>query len=109
MLAEAKDAALPIVLDSDGGDFDAALALGRLIRSKGLDTAQIKQFVMGHLSSFKKVTRSKLDELVFPLLPSDLTDEQRKRRVENLLREMRAKDGTIAPEGRGPSTIWRLT
>ncbi len=77
-------------------------------RSKGLETSQLKQIVIGHLRSFKATTRSKLDDLIFPLLSSDLSGEQKKRKVENLLREMKIKDGSIVSEGHGRSTTWRM-
>lgn len=38
ILDEAKDVNLPVVLNSVGGDLDAALAIGRMIRARGLDT-----------------------------------------------------------------------
>jgi hypothetical protein len=39
LLKRAGERKLPVVLDSPGGDFDAAIELGRLIRARGLDTA----------------------------------------------------------------------
>lgn len=39
ILAEMADAKLPVFLNSTGGDFDAALDIGRMIRARGLDTA----------------------------------------------------------------------
>ena len=38
ILDEVKDVNLPVVLNSVGGDLDAALAIGRMIRARGLDT-----------------------------------------------------------------------
>lgn len=39
LLASLGDRRLPVVFHSEGGDLDAALAMGRLIRARGLETA----------------------------------------------------------------------
>ncbi len=39
VLNKIGDQRLPVILDSDGGDFDAALEIGKLIRARGLEVA----------------------------------------------------------------------
>lgn len=47
LLGRAGAAKLPVILDSKGGDLDAALAIGRMIRAKGLVTAIGSTEVLG--------------------------------------------------------------
>ena len=47
LLSELGDEKLPVVLDSQGGDLDAALAIGRMIRSAGLTTVIGRSEVQG--------------------------------------------------------------
>ncbi|MGO9545725.1 MAG: RNA-binding domain-containing protein [Rhodomicrobium sp.] len=76
--------------------------------NKGMNKAQLKQIVLTHLMRFGTATRPKLDDLILPMLPSGLSNEQKVSRVKNLLLEMRTKDQSIVSEGRGPGAIWRL-
>ncbi|MFC5300889.1 RNA-binding domain-containing protein [Azospira restricta] len=77
-------------------------------RNKGLEKEQLKQFVLSHLRQFQPISRKKLADLLIPMLPDGLTDQQKIDRVRNLLAEMRARDGTVCSEGKGPTAVWRL-
>ncbi len=77
-------------------------------RNKGLEKERLKQFVLSHLRQFQPTSREDLDNLLAPMLPAGLTDQQKRDKVKNLLTEMRAKDGTVYSEGRGPAAVWRL-
>lgn len=77
-------------------------------RNRGLGKAAQKQFVLDHLAEFGTATREKLDGLLMDMLPAGLTDDQKRNKVKNLLTEMRATDGTIICEGKGPAATWRL-
>lgn len=77
-------------------------------RSKGAGKPHLKQFVLNHLEQFESATREKFDALLMPMLPSGLTEKQKRDRVKNLLSEMRNKDKTITCEGRGPGAVWKL-
>ncbi len=79
------------------------------LQHKGADKEQLKEVVLSHLQHFKAATRPKIDELILPMLPSTLSDEQKIKKVKNLLLEMRTKDGSIISEGRGPGATWRLS
>ena len=76
-------------------------------RNKGLEKERLKQFVLSHLRQFAPTSREDLDNLLIPMLPAGLTEQQKRDKVKNLLSEMRAKDGTICCEGRGPAAVWR--
>jgi len=54
-------------------------------RNRGLDKTHLKQFVLTHLDQFKTTTREKLDNLLMPLLPAGLTDEQKRNKVKKLV------------------------
>jgi ATP-dependent DNA helicase RecG len=77
-------------------------------RNKGADKTQLKQVILNYLQRFESVARPKLEDLIMPMLPSGLSDNQKTSRLKNLLLEMRTKDESILSEGRGPGAVWRL-
>lgn len=77
-------------------------------RNKGLEKERLKQFVLSHLRQFQPTSREKLANLLVPMLPAGLTDQQKRDKVKNLLTEMRAKDQSVTCHGRGPAAAWRL-
>lgn len=77
-------------------------------RNKGMEKERLKQFVLSHLRQFQPTSRKDLANLLMPMLPDGLTGQQKLDRVRNLLAEMRARDGTVCSEGKGPTAVWRL-
>lgn len=77
-------------------------------QNKGLGKESLKQFVLAHLQQFGSASRENLDNLLKPMLPAGLTDQQKRDKVKNLLTEMRSKDEAVICEGRGPAAVWRL-
>ena len=77
-------------------------------KAKGADKAQLKQAILSHLRRAETAKRPALIEVVKPMLPSGLTDEQKASKVKNLLVEMRSKDESIRSEGRGAGAFWRI-
>lgn len=77
-------------------------------RNKGLEKERLKQFVLSHLQQFQTSSRENLDNLLIPMLPAGLTNQQKRDKVKNLLTEMRARDLSVYSEGRGPAAVWRL-
>lgn len=77
-------------------------------RNQGLQKPAQKQFVLEYLAKFGTATREKLDSLLMDMLPKGLTEKQKRDKVKNLLTEMRATDGQILCEGKGPAATWRL-
>ncbi len=58
-------------------------------RNKGLDTELLKSFIIKHIEIHGYATRKEIDELLLDKLPDYLDDEQRKKRIENILQQMR--------------------
>lgn len=77
-------------------------------KSRGLQKEKLKEFVLQHLRDIGPTSRIKLEELLFEMLPADLTSEKKRNRVKNLLTEMRAKDKSIKRIGKGPKSKWTL-
>lgn len=78
-------------------------------RSRGLEKKKLKEFVLQHLRELGPTPRAKLEELLFEMLPADLTNEKKQNKVKNLLSEMRARDKSISSSGKGTDYKWRLT
>ncbi len=78
-------------------------------RSRGLEKKKLKEFVLQHLRELGPAPRAKLEELLFEMLPADLTREKKQNKVKNLLTEMRAHDNTLKRIGKGPKSKWTLT
>ncbi len=79
----------------------------RYIRNRGLDDHYYRQLVVEYLQKYGQASRQELSDLILPKLPEVLDAAQRIHKVKNLLQAMR-RLGMIHPEGRRPSTIWRL-
>lgn len=77
-------------------------------RSRGLDKQKLKEFVLQHLRDLGPTSRSRLEELLFEMLPADLTSVKKQNKVKNLLSEMRAKDQSITSSGKGTDYKWKL-
>jgi len=77
-------------------------------RSRGLDKQKIKEFVLQHLRDLGPTSRARLEELLFEMLPVDLTSVKKQNKVKNLLSEMRAKDQSITSSGKGTDYKWKL-
>ena len=58
-------------------------------RNKGLDTELLKSFIIKHIEIHGYATRKEIDELLLNKLPDYLDEEQRKKRIENILQQMR--------------------
>lgn len=77
-------------------------------RSKGLAKPQLKEFVLQHLRQFGPTSRNKFEELLFDMLPTNLTAGKKKNKVINLLTEMRAQDRSIKSVRKGNDYKWIL-
>ena len=77
-------------------------------RLKGADKAHLKKVVIAYLQKSGGTSRDKLDELLLPLLPITLTDEQKRNRVKNLLSEMKREE-LIFPDRESRGAIWNVT
>ena len=64
------------------------------IRNKGFDDAFYKKQVLDYLKKFGPSSRSDIDNLLLLKLPDVLSSEQKKKKISNLLSNLRS-DGTI--------------
>ena len=58
-------------------------------RNKGLDKEILKSFILKHIENHGFTTRDEVDKLLFDKLPDYLDDKQRKKKIDNLLQEMK--------------------
>ena len=73
-------------------------------RNKGLDTDLLKSFILKHIDIHGYATRKEIDELLLDKLPDYLDEEQRKKRIENILQQM--KRNTIKNIGTRTNPKW---
>lgn len=78
------------------------------MRSAGMTKNGQKRLVLEHLARFGDASRENLNSLLMPILPSGLSEQQKRNKVMNLLTEMRANDQTVHCIGKGPAARWRL-
>ncbi len=69
------------------------------IKNRGLDNEFYKQQIIEHIRKFGGSTRREIDDLIIKQLPGVLDLKQRKRKVNNLLSELRS-EGKIVNNGR---------
>lgn len=77
----------------------AAGEAGRHIRERGFDKQYYLDLILALVREHGPVTRKDIDQLLVPKLPDRLTEQQKLRRINNLLLELR-RAGEI--ENRGP-------
>lgn len=77
------------------------------IRTRAQDDAHLSRLVLDYLRQFGSASRHDLDELLGKYLAEDLTAQQRRDKVSNLLRKLRS-DGQITNSGTRPRPRWEL-
>ncbi len=79
------------------------------IHSRGSDKDDCKRKVVEYLKQFGNAVRKKFEELLFPMLPTVLDEQQKRDFVKNLLQEMR-REGTIQKTTGGTKrAAWELS
>ena len=58
-------------------------------RSKGLDKEMLMSFISKHIDNHKFATREEIDILLLDKLPDYMDEKQRKKKIDNLLQEMK--------------------
>lgn len=76
------------------------------IKNRGLDDEKCKAFILQALETTGPVKRSILLKMVRDLLPDVLSEEQKEKKLTNLLQIMKNKDKTIDSEGITNKTVW---
>lgn len=77
------------------------------IKARGETDEYCMALISDYLTKNETATRGELDEVVYPALSEMLSEEQKKNKVDNLLRKMR-KGGKIEASRRGGASQWRL-
>ena len=78
------------------------------VRSKGLTDSACKALILQMLGETGPAKRSQVASMLCDLLPSTMTDAQRKKKVSNLLASMKNVDGTIVNTRTGKGAVWML-
>lgn len=81
---------------------------GRHIRERGFDKQYYLDLTLALVREHGPVTRKDVDQLLVPKLPDRLTEQQKLRKVNNLLQELR-RAGRIENRGPRAKPEWVLT
>lgn len=77
------------------------------VRNKGLDDDICKQLIIKALESMEEASKQELMEVLEKVLPEVLSDEQKSKKVSNLLQAMK-KEGIISTTGTNRYAKWYL-
>lgn len=77
----------------------------RHIRERGLTKQYYLDLIMALVNQHGPVGRGEVDDLLLPKLPDRMTGEQKRRKVHNLLQELR-RNGQIANQGSRAEPRW---
>ena len=89
---------------------NVASVLGKKVEyslQKGLENESYKQLILDSIKTHNSLTKAEINKLLEGILPVNLSAKQKKNRIDNLLRSLRA-DGLISNTKSGSSSIWRL-
>ena len=78
---------------------------GRHIRERGFDKQYYLDLILALVRQHQPVDRKDVDQLLLTKLPERLSQEQKLRRVHNLLQELR-RAGLIDNRGSRPKPQW---
>jgi len=90
---------------------NVATAIGDRVgytREKGLENEGYRQLILNSIKTHDSLTKAEINKLVEGILPVNLSEKQKKNRIDNLLRSLRT-DGLISNTKSGSSSIWRLS
>lgn len=71
---------------------------------KGFDDAECQQWIVKALKDHAVLSRKQINELLWGKLPIDYTDEQKLKRINNILQKMR-KNAIVYPDKK---RLWYL-
>ena len=77
------------------------------VRNKGLNDDICKQLIIKALESMGEASKQELMEVLEKALPEVLSDEQKSKKVSNLLQAMK-KEGLVFAEGKNRYAKWSL-
>lgn len=77
------------------------------MEQKGLSNKYYMDYIKEYLSRFDQATRQEINSLIYPKLPSDLSEDQKDQRIKYLLTTLR-KLNIIVNIGSDTKSIWVL-
>ncbi len=77
------------------------------IKNKAFDKAYYKDLILKFLNKYQSASRKEIDNLIFDKLSDILSEQQKKRKINNLLNEMANKDASIKNYGDRKNPKWR--
>ncbi len=80
---------------------------GRHIRERGLDKQHYVALILALVREHGPVGRKELDDLLLPKLPDRMSEEQKRRKVNNLMQELR-RAGRVQNRGSRGAPQWVL-
>lgn len=78
------------------------------IRSRIQDDEYYTKIIMDFIKEFRQVTRPEIDELLLNEMNSSLTEEEKLKKIANLLTNLRRKN-KIVNKGSRKNSIWKLS
>ncbi|WP_096551839.1 RNA-binding domain-containing protein [Ureibacillus thermosphaericus] len=79
------------------------------IKNRAFDKEHYKKLIISFLEKYGSASREDIDNLILDKLSDALDEEQKKKKVTNILYEMRKKDNTIINTGSNRKSRWKLT
>ncbi len=78
------------------------------IKNRAFDDAHYKDMIIEFLSKFGTANRKDIDKLLMDKLSDILTEEQKRKKISNLLYYMAKRDGSIENIGSDHKSVWVL-
>ena len=76
-------------------------------REKGLENESYRQLILDSIRKHGSLTKPEINKLVGDILPANLSENQKRNRIDNLLRKLR-ENGLIVNTKYGSSSNWQL-
>ena len=73
--------------------------------NKGLDTEILQSFILKHINTHGSATRKEIDTLLLNKLPNYLSDQQKKRKLSNMIQSLK-EDNLIENIGTRSAPKW---
>ncbi len=78
----------------------------KYIKNRAFDDGHYSAMILQFLRTYKKVSRPEIDDLLISKLSEILSENQKKKKITNLLQKMSKKDRTIKNEGTNRNPVW---
>ncbi len=86
---------------------EAAKQKAQYIKNKAFHKSVYKAMILKILDQYREASRKEIDDLIVDHLPDVLSEQQKNKRIDNLLYEMSSKDKTIKNFGNSRLPRWR--